>query len=250
MVYTDLPCECDPYPIDDGMTIHSVPGAKYGATQATTRLNWRQVALQEDTHEGGGIWQHLLAIGGGGLALPKCNTSVFIPKFTTHNFGECLVTWKTMDEFPGHCYVQPFNEFLPLTKIKRIEPIDADKLLGLKMAMNGLFLHEYKRRKEEIDTLAATLAQMPFTRIEAFVLYASQYLPIIWYFLHHTCFSTQDERNLEMKWILAILTKLGYNRNMPRAVIFGPLDLGGTGLTKIEFEQIACQTEDLICTFR
>ena len=53
-----------------------------------------------------------------------------------------------------------------------------------------------------------------------------------------------------MKWILAFLRKLGYNRNMPRAVIFGPLDLGGTRLTKIEFEQIACQTEDVICTFR
>ena len=53
-----------------------------------------------------------------------------------------------------------------------------------------------------------------------------------------------------MKWILALLPKLGYNRNMPRAVIFGPLDLGGTGLTKIKFERIACQTEDLICTFR
>jgi len=103
-----------------------------------------------------------------------------------------------MDEFPGHCYVQPFNEFLPLTKIKRIEPSDADKLLGLKMAINGLFIHEYKRRKEEIDTLATTLAQMPFTRIEAFVLYASRYLPIIWYFLYQTCFSTHDARNIEI----------------------------------------------------
>jgi predicted MPP superfamily phosphohydrolase len=59
-----------------------------------------------------------------------------------------------------------------------------------------------------------------------------------------------EASQLEMKWILALLPKLGYNRHMPRAVIFGPKDLGGTGLTKIEYEQIACQTEDIICTIR
>ena len=93
-----------------------------------------------------------------------------------------------IEEFPGYCYVQPFNEFLPMVKIKRIEPGDADKILGLKMAINGLFIQEYKRRKEDLDTLASTLDQKPFTRLEAYVLYSSRYLLAIRYFLHHTCF--------------------------------------------------------------
>jgi len=118
------------------------------------------------------------------------------------------------------------------------------------MAMNGLFLQEFRRRKEQLDELASTLTQRPLTRIEAYVLYSSRYLPAVRYFLHHTCFSIQDARKLETKWMLALLPKLGYNRNMPRAIIFGPQDLGGSGLIKIEYQQVACQTEDFICTLR
>ena len=93
------------------------------------------------------IWQNLLAIGGGGLSLPKCNTSVLIPKFTTHNFSECLVEWKTMEEFPGHCFVQPYNQYLSPMQILRIEPSNADKMLGLKMVPNGLFSRNSADRK-------------------------------------------------------------------------------------------------------
>jgi len=48
----------------------------------------------------------------------------------------------------------------------------------------------------------------------------------------------------------ALLPQLGYNRHMPCRVVFGPTNLGGGGFTKIKYEQVACQTEELICTLR
>jgi hypothetical protein len=44
-------------------------------------------------------------------------------------------------------------------------------------------------------------------------------------------------QQIESPCINALLTKMGYNRHFPRAIVFGPIEYGGMGLKNLYFQQ-------------
>jgi hypothetical protein len=48
------------------------------------------------------------------------------------------------------------------------------------------------------------------------------------YPLGATCFNKQQCRQLDASFIGPILSKMGFNRNTSRAIIYGPIDYGGS----------------------
>ena len=68
------------------------------------------------------------------------------------------------------------------------------------------------------------------TKYEAHVLCNSIYIPALAYSLPAVYLTRDELEGVERKMISAILPKLGYNRNLPREVVFGPYEQGGVGL--------------------
>ena len=75
------------------------------------------------------------------------------------------------------------------------------------------------------------------TRDEAFLSFTRIYIPSLRYGLGTCSFPPSDLIRIQRPAINAILPKMGYNRHLPRAVVFGPRNLGALGLPSLVFEQ-------------
>ena len=84
------------------------------------------------------------------------------------------------------------------------------------------------------------------TRLDAYLIYQINYKPALTHPLHHTLFTDAQCNIIQSSIINAILPKMGYNRHMPRAVIFGPTTYGGSGLADAKVEQAVHLIMDMI----
>jgi hypothetical protein len=69
------------------------------------------------------------------------------------------------------------------------------------------------------------------------VVYWNIYLPGMGYSLPVTTFSEDELNNIQITPIQVILPAMGYNRNTPKAVVFGPREYVGIGLRHLYIEQ-------------
>jgi len=70
----------------------------------------------------------------------------------------------------------------------------------------------------------------PMTHNEAEVIYKTIILPTITYPFLATFVSNTTLDNMQSKITPLILRKMGYNKNMPKAVVYNPTSHGGLGL--------------------
>jgi hypothetical protein len=82
------------------------------------------------------------------------------------------------------------------------------------------------------------------------VVYWNIYLPGMGYSLPVTTFSEDELNHIQSTPIRAILPAMGYNRNMPKAVVFGPREYGGIGLRHLYIEEGSQQTATFMRHYR
>ena len=83
------------------------------------------------------------------------------------------------------------------------------------------------------------LYNSPLSHHEAYSTFWCRYISIASYPYTVTTFSTKELDLIQKKPLRKILPKLGINRNMPRAVLFGLRSIGGRQLTDLRVEQPA-----------
>ena len=88
------------------------------------------------------------------------------------------------------------------------------------------------------------------TRYDAFLIYQVRYKPALSYPLHHTIFTHPQCNTSQSPFINTILPKIGFNRHMPRVVIFGPSHLGGAALADGKVEQAVSHIANKIVALR
>jgi hypothetical protein len=88
--------------------------------------------------------------------------------------------------------------------------------------------------------MAHLISARLITRFEAWTAYRSIYLLSMSYSLPSTSFNRRELDRVQSSPIRAILAAMGFNRNMPREVVFGPISNGGIGLRHLYVEQ-GCQ---------
>ena len=175
-------------------------------------------------------WQKLLEISGGKLAVAKCLyylghwrwSADGTPEFTpATEIGDLI----TLDEHSGPIAIPHFDANTPhLT-------------LGVWKSMAGnldkQFDHLYtKSIKWTTSMLAAHL-----TRDEAFLSFTRIYIPSLRYGLGTCYFRATELNKIQRPAINAILPKMGYNRHLARAVVYGPRTMGGLGVPNLIYEQ-------------
>jgi len=121
--------------------------------------------------------------------------------------------------------------------LKRMEPWEAERVLGIRLPMTGEMNTEFTFRKEQMETLGTRLYAAPFTPTDAAIVYQSRYKPMIRYCLPVTTFTQEELNKIQKKFIFLLLPKLGINRHAPRIMIYGPTSRGGRGIIDLLLEQ-------------
>ena len=175
-------------------------------------------------------WEQLLYTSGGALALNKCFW-----------YG---ITWEWIDGTPR---MQP-NSQAPATiqlteghgttlnTITRKECWEGARTLGVRLAPLGNFQDEHAYRLLQFRGLAQNILSSPISRFDAYLGYVTMIQRMLRYPLGATCFNQTQCRQLDASFIGPILSKMGFNRNTARAIIYGPIDYGGgwdMGIQKI-----------------
>jgi hypothetical protein len=72
---------------------------------------------------------------------------------------------------------------------------------------------------------------------EGWIAYRSIYLPSMSYSLMSTSFNRRELATIQRSPIRALLSTMGFNRNMPLEIVFGPISHGGLDLRHLYVEQ-------------
>jgi hypothetical protein len=190
-----------------------------------------------------------LNASGGDLAIDKC-VIVFLLYKTICQKGKSMVVLKSVDEETGDISLQPFDQEADRINIRRITTEEGERYLGVQAAGDGNWRDEYSFRLKQMKGMASKITHSSLDRNSTYTLYSTTYKPTICYPLHHTTFSNNECDKLQSPTTQAILPKMGFNRNFPRAVVHGPYSLGGNQLIDLKVEQFVLQITDMMTAVR
>jgi hypothetical protein len=105
--------------------------------------------------------------------------------------------------------------------IKQLSATTSQKILGVMKNPIGNQQDEIKRLLEKSNHLATKLNLHALTRMEAKLAYESFYLPALRYSLSVTSINQIDLETIQKNMTSTIRSAMGFNRNMPREVVFG-----------------------------
>ena len=179
-------------------------------------------------------WHKLLQLTGCDLSLGKCQVTIM--KWVQEGeWGELNLVKK--NKHPGTVQISSILDKETKVTLGRLDPTEAERVLGIRLPLSGGMEHEHKFRKKQLDDFGTKLYNAPLTHYEAYSAFRSCYLTIASYPYTVTTFTTKELQQIQQRPLQKILPKLGINRNTPRAVIFGPRDLSGRQLTDLRVEQ-------------
>ena len=175
-----------------------------------------------------GKWQRLLQVTGGDLALHKCLYSILQWKW----FGaKAVVEQKKEGETMQIEDNKSDSETAQVSQqIEYIPPKQAQRILGVQMALDGNFDKEYEKRKEKSNEMAKKLYMAPLTTTDAYMVYETRYLPAMRYPLHIAIIDHKKLDTAQRQFTNLLLPKIGMNRKTPRAVVYAPMSKGGLGI--------------------
>ena len=177
-------------------------------------------------------WENLLHSSGGTLELSKCFYYMFHWTFSLNG---------TASFSPTTRFHRPVTLVSSVTTnptpIEHKPCTESHKTLGKLENPSGNYDDEANRIKLKADAFALKVKLSALSLEEAGVLYSSIYVPSICYGLQSGCLTLKQAEKAQSQFTMAILPRMGYNRNTPRAIIFGESIKGGAGLRHLYSEQ-------------
>ena len=190
-------------------------------------------------------WNDLLTASGGALELTKCSYHVVHWKFAK-NGSPVLVS---LGNDTPRVYVQDSPSSQP-QQLQLLSPYTHHKTLGHFKEPAGTQKEQYRQLKQRIDDTVAFLWKVPLTRTESWTFYYAYYLPSITYPLSSSHFTSSQLDTVQRTALCILLARCGYNRNMKRAVVFGPSEYGGAGFLRLYDHQGISQVTTFIRHWR
>ena len=122
-------------------------------------------------------WNKLLKLTGGDLSLDKCKISIMHWKRNYWGIHQ-LSTFADNNMTIDISHESGQNK----DTLERIEPWNAERVLGLRLPMTGNMATEFAFRKKQIKTLGNRIYKAPFTPHDVYVVYQSRYMAMVRYF--------------------------------------------------------------------
>jgi hypothetical protein len=190
-------------------------------------------------------WEQLLHASGGKLELTKC--FFYHMKWATDKEGIPLLAPIEGDDSIITINDSETNQ--PI-EIKATQCTNSHKTLGIMETPDGNNTNEYKRLLEKTVSMARIITTASLSKTDASTMYFTTYLPSITYSFTVGTQSFDNLCKIQRPVKHAILPKLGFNRNLPLEVAYGPKSLGGVGLRHLFTEQGAIKVMILLKQIR
>ena len=188
-------------------------------------------------------WERLLFASGGALEFSKCFAYILYWDLSQGKHRLLLPNEidgcqhdATTNSYSGPIQLSYGN--LPgLRRITTESPWTGRRTLGVRIAPGGSWQDEFQYRRKQSHDLALRLARAHIDRDTARLGYSTIISARLEFPLTVTQF-TQAQCDLISSPVLNVcLTKMGYNKHMPREVVYGPKQMGGLGLHDLYIEQ-------------
>ena len=184
-------------------------------------------------------WEELLYASGGALELSKCFYYLIHWKFDKNGNAKIddsdLQPIRIRNSTNGQ-----------IVDIKQLKCNEAHRTLGVKISPSCSMKEELQRLRAISQKFTAQTTAATLTRSQARKAYQSIYLGRIQYGITASTLKKQDYHDIQSPAIRALLPKLGYNRNTPTPVVYGPIDQGGMGIQDLYALQGAKKTMTVI----
>ena len=134
--------------------------------------------------------------------------------------------------------------------IHEIKPTTAIRMLGVHIAGNLQNDTEYEKMYEKALKFTNAIQACPLSKSQVILAIKTIYKPAIEYALPATTFNNTQIQNIHKKVIPKMLSSCNLSKKYPRALVFGPMDLGGLGFPNIEYLQTATKLNQIIKNLR
>jgi hypothetical protein len=179
-------------------------------------------------------WERLLYATGGALNLMKCFWYgvqwSFMPSGVPY-------MEKIKDADPDSIALSSGADFDTTYNIQRIETAKGMQTLGVRLALDGNDLDEFKYRLDEATTMRDRLKVVPLYQEHVGIGFRAIWRMKLQYPLRATCFSQKQCNKIQAQYLPTFLYKMGINRTTSTAVRHGPSRLGGMDIFHLETEQ-------------
>jgi hypothetical protein len=171
-----------------------------------------------------GTWDKLLHATGHFMELGKCACYLSLWEFQEDGYAYTL----SPEEHKQEIFVTDIHG--QEQKIIQLQTNQSQKLLGVMKNPIGDQQDEITRLRKKSDNYARRINSNALTRSEARLAYEAFYLPAMRYSLNITSINQTDMEKIQAKATAAFLSAQGFNRHMPREVVFAPTRYQGIGL--------------------
>ena len=178
------------------------------------------VIIQRMKHDAQ-LWNDLLWVSGGDLELPKCSYHVIHYQFAKNG------TPSLQGGQVGEAMIIQTGDRMAAQTIPPLSAHTAHKTLGHWKDPAGNQEQQRRRLKKKSDEEGTFIQRSPLNRSEAWTYYFAIYLTSVGYVLPNCFFSFKELDKIQRRAIRATFAKCGFNRNTKRAILFGPVRLGG-----------------------
>ena len=114
--------------------------------------------------------------------------------------------------------------------ITRLDLDEANVGLGLRLAPSGNQKSEFDHRVRLASNIEARLNAVILTPTETWIFYRAIFFPKVFYPCKITVLSKHEWETILRPCTGSLLSKLGFNKHTARAIVFGPMRLGGIGM--------------------
>ena len=232
--------------VDDGM-----PGINDATEESARPLEDLLIKVERVLQ----AWERLLFASGGALELTKCFAYVLYWDLSKGNHRLLLpeeipgcVRSGADDEdtFKGPISVTYGNKSAMRHPLDTISPWVGRRTVGVRIAPAGSWADELAYRQSQARDISLLLSGSSLSRDTACLGYKMMVCPKIEFPLTVTQFSQKECDSISAPFIRVSLSKMGFNCNMPREVIYGPPSVFGLGFHDLYVEQGIKQVTALV----
>lgn len=183
------------------------------------------------------LWEGLVKATGGQLNIGKSSIVVFWLKFDKDGDAHLC----TKEEIP----LTIKSKYTNATLTQR-QPYGSNRFLGVHSTPDGTMTRQIYELQQKSAKFTTRMPQISLNKTEAELAYKAVYLPATTYPMSSTYIGAKDLYNIQKRAFNEFLAAMGFHTRTLRAVVFGPIELGGMGAASLTTEQGVNQITSLL----
>jgi hypothetical protein len=194
------------------------------------------------------VWNELLEASGGKLELSKCFYYILSWKFDNEGNGVPMTIAEQKQQQAAPIQIKTNNN--TSVTITQKEVHQAHKTLGCFKAIDGNEQAQIQYLYDKSRQFGRKLHHAPLTRKQANMAYKTIYIPSMRYGLPACSLSCKQIESIQQSTLDKFLPVMGLEHGSPRALIHGPLEMGGCEIPHLYTEMMGLKIEAIISHMR